>query len=234
MRMRILLVEDEAKMARLLERGLREEGHQVDHCSDGRTALEQAGAVPYDVIVLDWALPGLDGMSVLRTWREQGLRTPVLMLTARDTVGERITGLRAGADDYLGKPFDFDELVARLTALHRRAVGHDVRRQLGPLRLDANRHAVVLDGEEQILTAREWALLVELAGHAGEVMTRSELLTAVWGAGFDGAPNVVDVYVGYLRNKLRRLHDSAVQIEAVRGVGFRLTVARSASTSGGA
>jgi two-component system OmpR family response regulator len=224
--MRILLVEDEAKMARLVQRGLREEGHQVDHCVDGATALDQALGAPYDVIVLDWALPDVDGVSLLRSWRDRGLHTAVLMLTARGTVGERITGLRAGADDYLVKPFDFDELMARLDSLHRRSGGHEPRRRLGSLTLDANRHALVIGKAEQVLTAREWALLSELAGHAGEVMTRSELLSAVWGSAFDGAPNVVDVYVGYLRAKLRKLGASEVQIDAVRGVGFRLTVQR--------
>ncbi|MDB4964920.1 MAG: transcriptional regulator [Myxococcales bacterium] len=224
--MRILLVEDEAKMARLLHRGLREEGHQVDHCADGATALDQALGVPYDVIVLDWALPDIDGVSLLRSWRDRGLHTAVLMLTARGTVGERVTGLRAGADDYLVKPFDFDELTARLESLHRRSGGHEPRRRLGPLTLDANRHALVLGDAEQILTAREWALLSELAGHAGEALTRTELLSAVWGGGFDGGPNVVDVYVGYLRTKLRKLGVSEVHIDAVRGVGFRLIVQR--------
>jgi DNA-binding response OmpR family regulator len=224
--MRILLVEDEAKMARLVQRGLREEGHQVDHCIEGATALDQALGAPYDVIVLDWALPDVDGVSLLRSWRDRGLHTAVLMLTARGTVGERITGLRAGADDYLVKPFDFDELMARLDSLHRRSGGHEPRRRLGSLTLDANRHALVIGKAEQVLTAREWALLSELAGHAGEVLTRSELLSAVWGSAFDGAPNVVDVYVGYLRAKLRKLGASQVQIDAVRGVGFRLTVQR--------
>jgi two-component system OmpR family response regulator len=224
--MRILLVEDEAKMARLLQRGLREEGHQVDHCVDGATALDQALGVPYDVIVLDWALPDIDGVSLLRSWRDRGLHTAVLMLTARGTVGERVTGLRAGADDYLVKPFDFDELAARLESLHRRSAGHAPRRRLGALTLDANRHALVLGDAEQVLTAREWSLLTELAGHAGEALSRSELLSVVWGSSFDGPPNVVDVYVGYLRSKLRKLGAAQVHIDAVRGVGFRLTVER--------
>lgn len=227
--MRIFLVEDEPKMARLIQRGLHEEGHQVDHCADGAVALEQALGVVYDVIVLDWALPGMDGVSLLRQWRDRGLHTPVLMLTARGTVGERVTGLRAGADDYLAKPFDFEELVLRLLALHRRAGGHTTRRQLGPIVLDTNRHALRLADREEVLTQREWALLTELAGHTGEVLTRSELLVAVWGAAFDGGPNVVDVYVGYLRSKLKALGATTVHVEAVRGVGFRLTVDRSPS-----
>jgi two-component system OmpR family response regulator len=224
--MNILLVEDEAKMARLIQRGLREEGHQVDHCANGHTALEQALSVPYDVIILDWSLPETDGISVLRQWRERGLQTAVLMLTARATVGERVTGLRAGADDYLVKPFDFEELLARLDALHRRSGGHEPRRKLGVLTLDGNRRVVILGADEQALTAREWALLSELAGHRDEVLTRSELLSTVWGSTFDGAPNIVDVYVGYLRTKLKKLGVESVHIEAVRGVGFRLVVDR--------
>jgi DNA-binding response OmpR family regulator len=221
---KIFVVEDEAKMARLLSRGLSEEGHLVDLASNGADALEQALSVDYDVIILDWSLPEIDGLTLLRRWRERGLRTPVLLLTARGTVGERVTGLRAGADDYLVKPFDFEELVARLEALHRRGAGHEVRRQIGPLTLDTRRRVISRGAEEQSLTAREFALLSELWGHAGEALTRTELLNTVWGSGFDGAPNVVDVYVGYLRTKLRALSGDAVQIQAVRGVGYRLVV----------
>lgn len=224
--MKIFVVEDESKMAKLLERGLREEGHVVDLASNGADALEQALGVGYDVIVLDWSLPELDGLSLLRLWRERGLKTPVLLLTARGTVGERVTGLRAGADDYLVKPFDFEELVARLEALHRRGAGHDAVRKIGPLVLDPRRRVLSQGGEEQSLTAREFALFSELAGHMGEALTRSELLGTVWGTGFDGEPNVVDVYVGYLRNKLRALSGDEVTIQAVRGVGYRLVVAR--------
>ncbi|MRG90978.1 response regulator transcription factor [Polyangium spumosum] len=224
--MKLFVVEDEAKMARLLERGLREEGHQVDLAESGTEALEQGLGVAYDVIILDWSLPGMDGVSLLRRWRERGLRTPVLLLTARGTVGERVTGLRAGADDYLVKPFDFEELVARLEALHRRGAGHEALTRLGPITLDARRRVIGRDGAEESLTAREFALLSELAGHAGEALTRTELLGTVWGTGFDGAPNVVDVYVGYLRGKLRSVSGDAVTIQAVRGVGYRLVVAR--------
>jgi two-component system OmpR family response regulator len=222
--MKLLLVEDEARMARLVQRGLREEGHEVDLCTDGVAAVQQALAVTYDAIILDWALPELDGVSALRRWREKGLHTPVLMLTARGTVGERVTGLRAGADDYLVKPFDFEELLARLEALHRRSGGHDTPHRLGAVTLDKNKRALIHGDAEQALTAREFVLLTELAGHAGETLTRSELLSSVWGSRFDGSPNVVDVYVGYVRAKLKKLGDTGVRIDAVRGVGFRLTV----------
>ncbi|MFO0587641.1 MAG: response regulator transcription factor [Polyangiaceae bacterium] len=224
--MKLLVVEDEPKMARLLERGLREEGHLVDLCDRGDVALEQALRVPYDVVLLDWSLPEMDGISVLRRWRERGLATPVLVLTARGTVGERVTGLRAGADDYLVKPFDFEELVARIEALHRRAAGQDVGRRIGPITLDMRRRVLVRGEEETSLTAREMALLVALASHIGDAVTRSELLATVWGPTFDGEPNVVDVYVGYLRTKLRALAGDDVAIVAVRGVGFRLVTDR--------
>lgn len=225
--MKLFVVEDEAKMARLLERGLREEGHQVDLAANGRDALEQAIDVGYDVIVLDWSLPGMDGVSLLRRWRERGLKTPVLLLTARGTVGERVTGLRAGADDYLVKPFDFEELVARLEALHRRGSGHESLTKLGPIAMDARRRVISSEAVEETLTAREFALLSELVGHLGETLTRTELLSTVWGTGFVGAPNVVDVYVGYLRNKLRSVGGEAVTIQSVRGIGYRLTLTKS-------
>jgi two-component system, OmpR family, response regulator len=222
--MRILLVEDEAKMARLIERGLREEGHQIDLCERGDHAVEQARAIAYDVIVLDWSLPEIDGLTVLRQWRDKGLNTPVLMLTARGTIGERVTGLRAGADDYLVKPFDFDELIARIDALHRRGGGQVRLRRIGTITIDAQRRAILCGGEEQSLTGREFGVFSELAAHAGEVLTRAELLGTVWGPDFDGEPNIVDVYVGYLRAKLRKLGEHGVSIEAVRGAGFRLGV----------
>jgi DNA-binding response OmpR family regulator len=233
--MKLLLVEDEEKMARLLLRGLGEEGHQVDVCRLVDEALEQAQLIAYDVIVLDWMLPDGDGVGLLRQWRARGFRTPVLMLTARGTTGEKVTGLRAGADDYLVKPFDFDELLARLEALHRRGGEHEVTTQLGSLTVDSRRRVLRCGTAEHSLTAREFALLQELAGHRDEVLTRSRLLAAVWGSDFDGAPNIVDVYVGYLRAKLEQLGAADVAIRTVRGVGFRLvTEAPRAGRSTGA
>lgn len=219
--MKLLLVEDEARMARTLARGLSEEGHQVDVCATGRDALEQGQAIAYDVVLLDWSLPDLDGVSVLRAWRGAGLRTPVLLLTARGATGEKVTGLRAGADDYLVKPFAFDELLARLEALNRRN-GADEPAALGPVRLDPRRRALTRDGREEPLTAREFALLSELAGHRGDVLSRTRLVEAVWGGSFAGNHNVVDVYVGYLRAKLEAIGAAGVEIQAVRGVGYRL------------
>jgi DNA-binding response OmpR family regulator len=219
---KLLLVEDEAQMARLLQRGLTEEGHQVDVCAKGQDALVQAASVAYDVILLDWSLPDVDGVSVLRQWRETGLSTPVLMLTARGSTGEKVTGLRAGADDYLVKPFDFDELLARLEALARRGAGATVNPVVGSVALDTKRRALLRGTSEESLTAREFALASELWTHAGDVLSRSRLLSAVWGTDFDGLPNVVDVYVGYLRAKLEALKADDVEITAVRGIGYRL------------
>jgi DNA-binding response OmpR family regulator len=213
-------------MAQLIKRGLNEEGHLADVCSSGATALDQALSVTYDVVILDWSLPDRDGVSVLRDWRSRGLRTPVLMLTARGSTGEKVTALRAGADDYLVKPFDFEELVARLEALHRRGAGHEPVTVLGSLQLDARRRVLRTSEAELPLTAREYSLFMELAGHAGEVLTRSQILQTVWGTDFDGGPNVVDVYIGYLRGKLERVGANDVAIKAVRGVGYRLVVGR--------
>lgn len=220
--MRILLVEDDDRMARLVHRGLSEEGHQVDLCQRGGDASAQATAVGYDVIILDWGLPDVDGVTVLRRWRERGLTTPVLMLTARGAVGERVTGLRTGADDYLVKPFDFEELLARIDALRRRSAGSATA--LGTVTLDERRRAIVHGASEETLTNREWQLMLVFAEHRGELLSRSEILTRVWGPDFTGEPNIADVYVGYLRAKLAKIGADKVAIRAVRGIGFRLEV----------
>jgi two-component system OmpR family response regulator len=220
---RVLLVEDDERMSRLVHRGLVEEGHQVDICHRGGDAAIQAQAIAYDVIILDWGLPDLDGVSVLRRWRERGVETPVLMLTARGAVGERVVGLRAGADDYLIKPFDFEELLARLDALHRRGTSGTPRR-LGALAVDERRRALCLGERVESLTSREWQLWLAFAEHRGDVLTRAELLKRVWGPDFDGEPNVIDVYVGYLRTKLAALGAGHVAIRSVRGIGYRLEV----------
>lgn len=190
-------------------------------CATGGEARTQALDISYDVILLDWSLPDVDGVTVLRDWRARGLRTPVLLLTARGSTGEKVTGLRSGADDYLVKPFDFQELVARLEALSRRG-GAEAPSTIGPMKLDPRRRALVREDKSESLTAREYALLSELAAHQGEVLSRTRLLEAVWGTDFSGNANVVDVYVGYLRGKIERLGPGAVRIEAVRGVGYRL------------
>jgi len=230
--MRILLVEDEEKLARFLLRGLREEGHQVDHATRGKDARARIESLGYDVVVLDWMLPDDDGVAILEQMRREGVRTPVLMLTARGTTPEKVLGLRAGADDYLTKPFDFEELLARLDALHRRSEGAASEHALGDVVLDAKRRCLRAGKTEVALTAREHALLSELFAHAGEVRTRSQLLSDVWGHAFEGDPNILDVYVGYVRSKLAKVGEVSLDgraprvpaLRAVRGVGFRLAL----------
>jgi two-component system OmpR family response regulator len=219
--MRILLVDDDPKLARALAKGLRAHAYAVDVAPDGDAALLRAAVYDYDVVLLDVMLPGHDGFAVCRALRERGVAAPVLMLTARDAVGDRIRGLDAGADDYLPKPFDFGELLARIRALLRRApVEREPELRAGALVVDPATRAVTLDGRAIELTAREFAVLEYLIRRPGEVVTRTALLEHVWDENFDGSTNVVDVYVGYLRRKLR-----APLIATVRGVGFRLDAA---------
>lgn len=220
---KLLVVEDEPKMARMLQRGLAEEGHQVDVCLCGADARTRAQAAAYDVMVLDWSLPDIDGVSVLRALRADGCGTPVLMLTARGSIGERVTGLRAGADDYLIKPFNFEELLARLEALSRRARATDTTRRLGSASLDLGRRELRSRSGASPLTAREFALASEFFSCPGEVLTRERLLEAAWGGEVDRTRNLVDVYVGYLRAKLIEVGASDLEIRAVRGLGYRLS-----------
>jgi DNA-binding response OmpR family regulator len=219
---KLLLVEDDDAIGRALQRGLTEEGHTVDWCTRGLTARGQAEQIDYDVIVLDWSLPDIDGLHLLREWRQHGLHVPVLMLTARGSVPERVLGLREGADDYVVKPFDFDELLARLEALFRRAEGALETASVGSVELDTRRRVLRRGGEEQSLTPREYALASELFRHGGDVMTRRHLLEHVWGSDYDADANVLDVYIGYLRRKLDKLAADDVELRAVRGIGFRL------------
>lgn len=223
--MRILVVEDEPRMNQLLRRGLTEDGHTVDACRTAADARQCVRYSDYDAIVLDWGLPDEDGLSLLRQWRAEGVGTPVLMLTARGTSGETVLGLRTGADDYLTKPFDFEEFVARLEALHRRAGGGatgDV--ELGDVSFRRAKRELARGETTVPLTGREFQLLSALAERGGDVLPRVELMAKVWGPNFDGEPNVVDVYVGYLRSKLRQLGAERVSINTVRGTGYRLVV----------
>ena len=220
--MRVLVVEDELKMAGLLKRALEEEGYAVDVAGRGEDALWFGTENPYDAIVLDVMLPDIDGFEVSRRLREAGRWSPVLMLTARDAVADRVAGLDAGADDYLTKPFSFAELLARLRALVRRgAAERPPVLRVGDLSLDPARRTVTRDGTPIDLTAREFALLEYLMRRAGEVLTRTQLIEHVWDFAYDGDSNVVDVYIRYLRNKVDRPfgRDS---IKTVRGAGYRL------------
>ncbi len=216
------MVEDETKLGQLLVRGLREEGYAADLADRGEEALWMAHAAPYDAIVLDVMLPGLDGFDVCRRLRGDGIWSPVLMLTARDAVDDRVTGLDAGADDYLAKPFSFDELLARLRALTRRApVERPAVLEVGDLRLDPASHRAWRGEAELDLSAKEFALLELFMRRPGMALTRGQLLDGAWDMAFEARSNVVDVYVRYLREKIDRPfgRDS---IETVRGIGYRL------------
>jgi two-component system, OmpR family, response regulator len=220
--MRILIVEDEAKMASLLRRGLRAEGMAVDVTGRGEDALWMAGSTEYDAIVLDVMLPGIDGIEVCRRLRADGAWAPVLMLTARDGVADRVAGLDSGADDYLTKPFSYAELLARLRALARRgAVERPVRLEVGDLVLDpAGRR--VWRGENEIgLSAKEFALLEVFMRRPGEVLSRFQLLEHAWDYDYENRSNVVDSFVRLLRRKIDRPFGTDT-IETVRGVGYRL------------
>jgi DNA-binding response OmpR family regulator len=220
--MRILLVEDGRKMAELIRRVLVSERHVVDVALDGATALGLAEGPPYDAIVLDRMLPDIDGLEVLRRLRATGLDTPVLMLTALGTVDHRVGGLDAGADDYLTKPFAFGELLARLRALARRPAQQEARRLIaGDIELDEQRHVARVGDRSVDLSAREFALLSYLIRNAGQVVTRRQILDAVWGAEPDVYSNVVDLYVHYLRRKLGQLSRRDA-LRTVRGVGYSL------------
>jgi two-component system OmpR family response regulator len=220
--MRILVVEDETKMAGLLRRGLTEEGYAVDIAANGADGLWAGSENDYDVIVLDLMLPDMTGLDVCRDLRARGRWAPVLMLTARDAVPDRVAGLDAGADDYLIKPFAFSELFARLRALVRRGPSErSPELAVGDLTLDPAARLVKRGGSRVDLTAKEFALLEYLMQRAGEVLSRTRILEHVWDFAYEGDSNVVDVYIRYLRDKVDRPFGRH-SIETVRGAGYRL------------
>jgi DNA-binding response OmpR family regulator len=220
--LRVLVVEDDRRLARFLERVLKEEGYVVDRCASGADAVAQMRSGVYNLVLLDWMIPDLDGLEVCRQARRAGATVPILMLTARDQVSERVLGLDAGADDYLVKPFELEELLARIHALLRRSTGH-AHIRLGPLAIDRTQRSVELDGNRLELTTRELALLLHLAHRVGQVVTRTELLTQVWSIRFDPESNLVEVHISRLRDKLGK---HAWMIETVRGRGYRLRTRR--------
>jgi two-component system OmpR family response regulator len=220
--MRILVVEDDARISELLARGLRDEGLLVDLAHDARHALEATSDVEYDVVVLDVGLPDLDGFELCEELRRREVWSPVLMLTARTSVADRVTGLNVGADDYLPKPFAFEELIARLRALGRRGPAlRGVVLSVGALRLNSTTHEVWRAESPIDLSARELALLEAFMRHPGQILSRETLLDQAWPAGSAQTSNVVEVYVRYLREKLDRPFGVA-SIENVRGLGYRL------------
>jgi two-component system OmpR family response regulator len=226
--MRVLVVEDEVKLSGLLRRGLTEEGYAADVARTGEDALWMARSVEYDAIVLDLMLPELDGFEVCRRLRDSGVWTPVLMLTARDGVEDRVAGLDAGADDYLPKPFSFAELLARLRALSRRGTTErPAVLEVASLRLDPATHQVWRGDVELRLSAKEFALLETFMRRPGQVLSRGQLLEHAWDFAYESRSNVVDVYVRYLREKVDRPF-GLEQLETVRGAGYRLRAEASA------
>jgi DNA-binding response OmpR family regulator len=221
--MRILVVEDDRKVASFIRKGLEEEGHAVEVAGDGAEAVERAtDGAPWDLVILDVMLPKGDGFGVLKTLRQEGLRMPVLMLTARDAVGDKVTGLDLGADDYLSKPFAFEEFLARVRALLRRGGGRPAPvLRLADLTLDPATREVKRGARRVELTAREHTLLEYFLRNAGRVLTRPMLAQHVWGLDFDPESNVVDVYVGYLRRRIEGEGERRL-LHTVRGVGYVL------------
>ena len=220
--MRILVVEDDAKMAELLRRGLSKEGHSVDIAGDGLKGLEKGQSLPFDAIVLDIMLPGLDGLSVARRLRSGGVRAPILMLTARDSVSDIVRGLDVGADDYLTKPFSFEVLAARLRVIARRVAGESSAiLQVADLTLDTEMHEVHRCGRPIVLTRTEFVLLDHLMRRAGRVVSRDDLIEAVWGIDRDVESNTLDVFIFQLRSKLESGGADRL-IRTVRGFGYTM------------
>jgi two-component system OmpR family response regulator len=220
--MRVLVVDDQLRMASLIKRGLEEEGYAVDIVGDGNDAVWMATENPYDAIVLDVMLPGIDGFEVCRRIREAKRWSPVLILSARSQVGDRVRGLDVGADDYLVKPFSFAELAARLRALTRRgAHARPAMLEVGDLRLDPATHMAWRNTTQLNLSPKEFALLELFMRHPGELITRTRVIDNVWDFAFDGVSNVVDQYVSYLRRKIDKPFDRQ-ELETVRGAGYRL------------
>ena len=221
LQVRILVVEDERKVANFIRQGLAEEGHTVEVAADGAAALDLLEGPPYDLVVLDLMLPKVDGFEILKLARARRLTTPVLVLTARDSVADKVRGLDLGADDYLTKPFSFDEFLARVRALLRRGATAGPVLRVADLTLDPSTREVHRGRRRITLTTREHALLEYFMRNAGRVLTRPMLAEHVWGLDFDAESNIVDVYVGYLRRKIDGAGDARL-LHTVRGAGYAL------------
>ncbi len=220
--MRVLVVEDDVRMAAALRRGLGYDGLVVDVAADGDEAMRMSESTAYEAIVLDVMLPGRDGFEICRHLRATGVWAPIIMLTARDAIDDRVRGLDEGADDYLTKPFSLAELLARLRALVRRPAGErPTVLEVGDLRLNPATHSVYRADDEIALSAREFALLQTFMRHPGQVLTQPQLLEAAWELGVQHRSNVVEVYVRYLREKIDRPF-GVESLETLRGVGYRL------------
>jgi heavy metal response regulator len=220
--MRILIIEDEKKVADFIKRGLKEEGYSVDVSYDGEEGHFQASTNEYDVIILDLMLPKIDGVSLCKKVRQEKITTPILMLTAKDSIKDKVTGLDSGANDYLTKPFSFEELLARIRALLRKSeTATPTKLQIGDLIFDLLTHKVTRVGKEIILTNKEYALLEYLMRNAGSIVTRTMISEHVWDINFDTFTNVIDVYANYLRNKIDKGHKKKL-IHTIRGRGYTI------------
>lgn len=220
--MRILLIEDELRIANFIERGLKEEHYAVDVADNGEKALYCADVNPYDLIILDIMLPDMNGFAICRELRGKGIETPILILTAKDSLKDKVQGLDMGADDYLTKPFAFEELLARVRALLRRArMEKQTLLTVADLELDQVTHRVKRAGKDIPLTAKEYSLLEYLMLHARQVVTRTMISEHVWNEDFDSFTNITDVYINYLRNKIDKGFDKQL-IHTIRGVGYML------------
>jgi len=221
--MRILIIEDEKKIADFIKRGLKEEGYAADVAYDGENGYFLAKTNDYDLILLDLMLPKIDGLTLCRRLKEEGVKSPIIMLTAKDTVKDKVKGLDSGADDYITKPFAFEELLARMRAVLRteRCVKSSTKLEVEDLALDLLTHKVSRAGKEIMLTAKECALLEYLMRNSGSVVTRTMISEHVWDADFDTFTNVIDVYINYLRNKVDSSHKKKL-IHTVRGRGYIL------------
>lgn len=219
---KILLVEDDLKIGRVIARTLSDEGFEIEHCKTAQEARLKLSERTFSLMLLDWMLPDTDGIRVAQELRRLGERLPILMLTARGDTKDKVLGLEAGADDYLAKPFEVEELIARVRALLRRSLGQG-KVTVGPLEVDRVEHKVRLKGEPMTLTSREYALLAFLLSRMDKVVSRAELLEHVWGASFDPGSNLVEVHVSRLREKL---DEHAWMIETVRGAGYRFRQAQ--------
>lgn len=221
--MKVLIVEDEAKMSSFLERGLKEEGYDVHIAADGARGWELASKGQYDLFVVDWMIPQISGVDLCRKIREAGVTVPVILLTAKDSTDDKVLGLDAGADDYVTKPFSFDELLARIRALMRRPakVQEETHLEAGKLKLDLLRRHVYVGQEKVTLSQKEFKLLEFLLRHKDSPVSRTQIAEQVWDLQFDPMSNTIDVYVNFLRKKIDSAQ-SGCRIETVRGIGYRL------------
>lgn len=220
--MRILIIEDDKKVGAFLQKGLREEHYAVDVCRNGADALYIAQVNTYDVIILDIMLPGRDGFTVCREMRQNSIPTPIIMLTAKDSIEDKVIGLSEGADDYLTKPFSFEELLARIRALLRRSQDYKTKvLKAGDLEMDPLRHLVTLSGKKINLTGKEYALLEYLLRNKGRVVTQSMIIEHVWDMNYEGISNVVNVYVNHLREKIDK-NAKVKLIHTIRGHGYKI------------